>query len=287
MIRPTRRFTFLAIGLAALLLAGCAGSDLQGAFGSKPATPKAIYVSDFVVSSDVDTIDRGFSIRMDRKGGNYPILERKRRTLGRVNDEIVATIVATLREAGLNAQPGNEDALTLSDNALIVTGRLRPTSLSDLAKGKPVVFGTGRPGNVSADMTVSYFSGRGKKQLTTFNVDTRGAGKLPVGKQAAAFNAGIAESLVAEKALPERLSPDIEGAARRLGRAAGEKIVAYVKGQGWLTPPEAAEAQPAGEEQRVRMPDPRPEPRAGNKSPQADPQTDPQDEPDDLPKGNN
>ena len=37
--------------------------------------------------------------RMDRNGTNYPILERKRRTLARVNDEIVATIVATLREA--------------------------------------------------------------------------------------------------------------------------------------------------------------------------------------------
>jgi hypothetical protein len=283
MIPSTRRFTFLAIGLAALLLAGCAANDLQGAFGGKPAAPKTIYVSDFVVSSDVDTIDRGFSIRMDRKGGNYPILERKRRTLARVNDEIVASIVATLREAGLDAQPGNEDALTLSDNALIVTGRLRPTTLSDLAKGKPVVFGSGRPGNVSADMTVSYFSGRGKKHLTTFSADTKGTGKLPAGKQAAAFNTGIAESLVAEKALPERLSPDIEGAARRLGRAAGEKIVAYVKEQGWLTPPETAEAQPAGEEQRVRLPDPKPEPRAGKKPPQADPQ----DEPDEPPKGNN
>jgi hypothetical protein len=283
MIQPTRRFTLLAIGLTALLLAGCASNDLQSAFGGKPARPKTIYVSDFVVSSDVDTIDRGFSIRMDRKGGNYPILERKRRTLGRVNDEIVATIVATLREAGLDAQPGNEDALTLSDNALIVTGRLRPTTLSDLAKGKPVVFGAGRPGNVSADMTVSYFSGHGKKPLTTISADTRGTGKLPAGKQAATFNAGVAEVLVAEKALPERLSPDIEGAARRLGRAVGEKIVAFVKEKGWLTPPESAEAQPAGEEQRVRMPDPRPDPQAGNKPPQDEPQ----DEADEPPKSNN
>ena len=52
---------------------------------------------------------------MDRNGSNFPILERKRRTLARVNDEIVATIVATLREAGLDAQPGSEEALTLND----------------------------------------------------------------------------------------------------------------------------------------------------------------------------
>ena len=47
----------------------------------------------------ISQIDRGFSARMDRNGTNYPILERKRRTLARVNVEIVASIVATLREA--------------------------------------------------------------------------------------------------------------------------------------------------------------------------------------------
>ena len=52
---------------------------------------------------------------MDRKGINFPMLERKRRTLARVNDEIVATIVVTLREAGLDAQPGSEEGLTLND----------------------------------------------------------------------------------------------------------------------------------------------------------------------------
>lgn len=46
------------------------------------------------------------------QGQQFPILERKRRTLGRVNDEIMATIVATRREAGLDAQPGSEEVLT-------------------------------------------------------------------------------------------------------------------------------------------------------------------------------
>ena len=42
-----------------------------------------------------------------------------------MNDEIVATIVATLREAGLDAQPGSEEGLTLNDEAVVVNGRLR------------------------------------------------------------------------------------------------------------------------------------------------------------------
>ena len=37
-----------------------------------------------------------------------------------------------------------------------------------------------------------------------------------------------------------KLSPDVEAQARRLGRAAGEKVVAYAKEQGWIAAPEAA-----------------------------------------------
>jgi hypothetical protein len=199
-------------------------------------------------------IDRGFSARMDRKGINYPILERKRRTLGRVNDEIVAAIVATLREAGLDAQPGSEEGLTLNDEAAVVNGRLRSGEEGGLAKNKPIGFGAGH-GGVVAGMTLSYFSGGGKKQLLTFDADAKGAGKAPVGKQAAAHNAAIAAALAGEKAAPERLSPDVEAQARRLGRAAGVKLVAYAKEQGWLEKPEAVEAQPA---EQVKLPEPKP-----------------------------
>ena len=38
-----------------------------------------------------------------------------------------------------------------------------------------------------------------------------------------------------------RLSPDVEAQARSLGRAAGEKIVAFACEQGWLAPAVVAE----------------------------------------------
>jgi hypothetical protein len=104
-------------------------------------------------------------------------------------------------------------------------------------------------------MTLSYFSGGGKKPLLTFDADTKDAGKPPVGKPAAAHNAAIAAALKEAKAAPERLSLDVEAQARRLGRAAGVKIVAYAKEQGWLEKPEAAEAQPA---EQVKLPEPKP-----------------------------
>ena len=235
---------FLAIAFAALALAGCANTG--GMLGAAPAgKPKTIVVTDFVAAPEVDAIDRGFSVRMDRNGGNYPILERKQRTLARVNDEIVATIVATLRQAGLDAEPGSEEGLSLNDQAALVSGRLHGDG-----KAKKVGFGPGF-GGVTADMTVSQVSGGGKKPLTNFTVTAKDAGKWPTGKQAAEYNAAIAAVLSAEKD-NVRLSPDVEAQARRLGRAAGEKVVAYAKERGWIAVPEA-EAPP------VKLPPPKPE----------------------------
>ena len=201
----TSRFIVFGLGVAALALAGCANTGgANGMFGGGPARPKTVLVVDFVAAPEVEAIDRGFSARMDRKGINYPILERKRRTLARVDDEIVASIVATLREAGLDAQPGSEEGLTLNDEAVVVSGRLRAGDQSSTAKNKQIGFGGGR-GGVVADMTVSYFSSGGKKQLLAFNADAKAAGKPPAGKQAAARNAAIATVLTAEKTAPAKL----------------------------------------------------------------------------------
>ena len=115
------------------------------------------------------------------------------------------------------------------------------------AKKYPTGFGPGHAGAV-ADMTVSYVSGGSRRRLTGFTVEAKEAGKPPVGKQAAARNAAIAAVLAAEKAAPEKLSPDVEVQARRIGRAVGEKLVAYAKEQGWIAAPQAtASAGRAGE----------------------------------------
>jgi hypothetical protein len=254
MAPSTQRFILIAVGLAALALAGCTSTGgWQSGFGGPPPRPKTIVVTDFVLSSDVAVVDRGYTARLERKNGALATFERKPRTAERVNDEIVAAIVATLREATLDAQPGSEDALTLNDEAVVVGGRLRPGDPGSAVKNKPIGFGTGGDG-VVADMTVSYFSGRGKQPLLSFSAEAKDAGKPPTGKQAAARNAAIAAVLTAEKAGPEKLSPDVEAQARRIGRAVGDRIVAYAKEQGWLENA-AAEGQP---EQRVKLPEPRP-----------------------------
>ncbi len=220
----------------ALLLAGCAESSLtqSGGFAGSGAAsssrPKSVVVSDFVIAPEVLVVDRGFTARLERKIGAFPTHERKPRTIERVNDEIVATIVATLRENGLEALPGSEEGLSLSNTTLLVTGTLRPSDAA--AKKNEYGIGDGKSG-VVADMALSSFGGLGKRQLLAFTAEPAG-GKLPSGKQAAAYNSLIAEALASNKAAPEKLSPDVEAAARRIGRGAADKIVAYGKSQGWF-----------------------------------------------------
>jgi len=235
---------------AALLLAGCANSSFGGLGGSdKVARPKTVIVTDFAFDNSVTAIDRNYTARLERKIGGFPTFERKPRTIERINEEIVASAVATLRGAGLDAQPGGEDSVALSDGAVTVGGTLRGTepAPSD-KKPKPINdligFGTGRP-NVVADVKV--LSG-GKRQLTAFTVEAPG-GRSPAAnaKLAASQNAAIATALAEQKAAPERLSPDVEAHARRLGRAVGDKVLAYAREQGWL---EATVAAAADEPQK-------------------------------------
>lgn len=247
-MRPLRTSLFL-LGLIAL--GGCANGGAM--FGDAPVKPKSIVVTDFTVAPEVDAIDRGFSARMDRNGSNFPILERKQRTLARVNDEIVAAIIVTLQDAGLQAQSGSEEGLTLNDQAAVISGRLRSGEAPN-PKKKPLGFG---PGHIDAvaDMTVSYVAGGGRKTLTIFTAEAKEAGKPPAGKLAVERNKAILAVLSAEKAAPERLSPDVEAQARRLGRAIGDKVVAYAKTQGWIAPPPA----PAATEGDVKLPPAKPE----------------------------
>jgi hypothetical protein len=245
----------IALCATVLLLAGCAESTLTqssvlgGGGGSSPR-PKVVVVTDFSISPDVQVLDRAFTTRLERKIGAFPTFERKQRTVERVTDEVVATVVATLREAGLDAEPGSEEGLSLAESTVLVSGKLRPSDAS--AKKNDAGIGGGKSG-VIADISLSSFSSVGKKQLSAFSAEPSG-GKPAAGKPAAAFNSLVAEALASNKAAPEKLSPDVEAAARRIGRGAGDKIVAFGKSQGWFGGDAEAstEAAPAVDEKPAR-----------------------------------
>jgi hypothetical protein len=199
-----------------------------------------VFVSDFVFSGDVTAVDRGFTARLEHKVGSFPTFERKQRTNARVNDEMVATIIASLRDVGLEAQPGNEDGLTLRDDVLLITGRVRAVDEANAANNKQLGFGAGR-GGVVADMTVWHFSSGGKRQLLTFTAEAQKLAALNP-KQAKARGAAIDAALAAQGTPAVKLSADTEAQARRFGRAIGDKVAGFAREQGWLAKPgEAAE----------------------------------------------
>jgi hypothetical protein len=235
---------------SALLLAGCVSTTSS----VTAARPKTIVVSDLVFGPNVVAVDRSFTARLERKIGSFPTHERKQRTNERVNDEIVAAMIATLREGGLEAMPGSEDGLSLSDDAVVLSGKLRADESGPARKAEQIGFGPGR-GGVIVDMTVSKVSSFGKKQLTAFSIEPpsgkAGAAKSAAAKAQAARNAAIAEALAAENAAPEKLSADVETPARKLGAAAAEKVLVYAREQGWLT---AADMAAAETEKPLKLP---------------------------------
>ena len=135
--------TSFVVALAGLLLGGCTiYSGLQtGAAGTEPK-PKS-FSSPISPSLPMWSPSIAVTARLERKVGTIhartPAAHDRR-----VNDEIVATIVASLREAGLEAQPGAEDAVTLDQSALVVSGGLRPGEPVTAKNKNSFGFGAGR-----------------------------------------------------------------------------------------------------------------------------------------------
>jgi hypothetical protein len=232
-----RVLTGLSMTIAGLTLAGCAisGGLQSGKSGADPK-PGIVLVSDFTFASDVVAVERGYTARLVRKIGVYPVHERRQRTAERVNDEIVATVIAELREAGLDAQAGGEDGLRPNQSALVVSGGLRPSEPVTAKNRNNFGFGSGR-GHVTAAMTASLVSAGSKRQVLTFNTEPAKSEPAPPPKVAAARNAAIAGIVASAGGPNERLSPDVEVPARRLGRAIAERVLAFAGQQGWLAPP--------------------------------------------------
>lgn len=103
--------------------------------------------------------------------------------------------------------------------------------------------------------------------MLTFNAEAAAGKREPAvpPKIAAARNAAIAAVIAATGGTTERLSPDVEGPARRLGRAIGDRVLAFAKEQGWLEKTEALE--PAAVQ---ALPPKKPEKKSDNRPDQPD-----------------
>jgi hypothetical protein len=119
-----------------------------------------------------------------------------------------------------------------------VSGGLRPGEPVTAKNKNSFGFGAGR-GHVVAAVSASLFSSGSRRQVLTFDVEPTAARREPAvpPKVAAARNAEIAGAVASTGSPNERLSPDVEVSARRLGRAIADRVLVYAKEQGWLAPP--------------------------------------------------
>jgi hypothetical protein len=228
------RRIYLFAGLFALAVAGCTDAGVQRAqtsIGDTPRRPKLVLVDDLAFSPGFTVGDRDLDARLEKRFGGE-ISPETIKSLGakRVNDEMVATVIVLLRAAGLNAQPGDREENAPKGDTAVVAGQVHALDQGKGAPRKPAGF---TASNVVADMTVSQISGGAEKQLLAFTAQAASGRRPDAAITGTIANTAIAAVIGAKSSPDVDLSPDMQGAARGLGRAIADKIVAYGAQQGW------------------------------------------------------
>lgn len=226
----------LFIGLVlALTLGACGQTNIQnmpGLFSPAGMTkPEAVVVSTFTFSPDMVVLDRGLTAQFRRKLGNVSQEEMRRQIAARVGREIVDAMVETLREAGLPAREGSQESVVADQPTLLVTGNVRRIDEGNRAQRAVVGFGLGKTAVVADTVVTHNFRGTMKEALA-FVAET-GSAPRPGG------TAGVARGVAgaAAGAAMDKLSPEVEAEARRLGQAAARRIIGFATEQGWVAKP--------------------------------------------------
>jgi hypothetical protein len=249
---PCRSYLF--VGLIALAAVGCAQTnapETQAAAGDTVPRPRTVLVNDLGFPPDLAVVDRDLDARLEKRFGSDLTSDvLKSLAARRVNDEIVATVIALVRAAGLNAQPGYPNEPAPKGGAVVIAGELHAVDQGKRPERGPVGFGTGS--SVVADMTLSQISDGPEKQLLAFSVQTPNGHQTDSLVTGPAADSAISTVIAAKSAPDVSLSPNVEASARGLGRAVADRILAFAAQQGWqpkpvLAAPPASDARPANQ----------------------------------------
>jgi hypothetical protein len=228
--------------MAAAALGGCTSANVSGmnVFGGGDlAKPQVVLVSDFVVPADGVKLDTGFAARVKRsmKGANDQAVraEIARRVTAAINE----TVVARLREAGIEALPGTRQLAIEGQTTLVVGGSLRRIDEGNKARRSVVGFGAGKS-SVVADVQVTHLGSGGPKDVLAFTAEAASAprpGAVATAPVGAAVGMAASAASAAGGLASERLSADVEGQARRIGTVVAERVIGFAAEQGWIRKP--------------------------------------------------
>jgi hypothetical protein len=207
-------------------LAACAGSGSQTS-GQGLEKPTKIYVSALEPAADLPPIDPAAAARLKKELPGLTDDAAQIELVRRFSATVGETLVAALRAGGLDAMPGGGERMQASDIGLLINGKLRAAdaSAANPRQRKP---GANR---IAAEFTLTYFANTETSQtVLTFTTEGESAGQAAA---APARSGGPATS-------GGRLSPDVDAAARRTGRTAAERVLAFAAEKGWLKGPAVA-----------------------------------------------
>lgn len=209
------------LAVLSLFLAACASP--QDAANVKLDKPTKIYVAPLDAAPDVPAIDPALAVRLKRDLPGLTDDAAQIELLRRYSAAVTETIVSSLRAGGLDAVPGGGERMLARDIGLMIAGKLKPADPSG------TVSRAQRPsGRVTADFTLTYYENtESAKPVLTFVTEPENVGQAPA---AARPGSGPAP----------RLSPEIDAAARRMGRAAADRILAFAAEKDWIKQPAVA-----------------------------------------------
>lgn len=221
-MRPQVRSALSRIAGAALAfgLAAC-GSTPQSSGPSVLEKPTKIFVSALESTSELPTIDPASAARLKKELPGLTDDAAQIELVRRFTATVGESMVATLRSGGLDAMPGAGERMQASDIGLLINGKLRG---AEPAAANPQ---QRKPGGnrIAVEFTLTYFLNTETSQtVLTFTTDGESTGQAAPATPARG---------VAPPAGP-RLSPDVDASARRIGRSAGERVLAFAAEKGWL-----------------------------------------------------
>lgn len=235
--------TRAAMVLLAACLGGCTSANVgsMSVFGGDLARPQVVLVSDFDVPANSVRLDSGFAAKLKRsmKGANDQAMRAE--VARRVSATIAETVVAKLRESGLEALPGNR-SLAIEDQAtLVVGGNVRRIDEGNRTRRNVIGFGAGQS-SVAVDVQVAHLSGGDSKNVLTFTAEaesSRRPGAIATAPVGAAVGVAASAASTGAGLASEKLSADVEAQARRLGSTIADRVIAFAAERGWVRKPGA------------------------------------------------
>lgn len=219
------RASAVLLSIAGLALAACSGSGTpQVAADARLDKPTRVYVGPIDAAPDLPSIDPALAVRLKRDYSGLTDDAAQVEALSRFGVAVTEALVATLRSGGLEAAAGGGERLQASDIGLMINGKLKPDDSSAASRGR-------RPGagRLLADYTLYYYANtESAKPVLSFVTEAETVGQSP------------ASARTSPQVSSARLSPEVDAAARRIGRSAGERVLAFAVEKGWIKTPASA-----------------------------------------------